>query len=284
MSDERILTVVSFQARSVAFDPGATLEKLEYEAGMARKGWPEAGLLLWPELYLSGEDPFTGQDPPGFIDRVSVPVPGPLTERLGKIARSAGVYLVPGSVYERDTEATYNTTLVFSPTGELVARHRKLFPWKPWETTTPGKRVTLFDIPQGRVGVMTCYDGWFPEVSRALALGGAELIVQPSLTTTPDRAEELVLARANAIVNQCFLVNVNAASTIGGGRSIGVDPEGHVLFEGGTGEELFVSSLDLGRSEYVREHGTRGLNRLLQHLRESRADGRLGRLDLSPPE
>jgi formamidase len=265
--------VLSFQARPVAFDPSATFKKLERETAMARRSFPEAGLLFWPELYLSGEDPFTGKEPHGFIKEVAVSIPGPLTEQLADLARSAAVYLAPGSVYERDGDSIYNTALVFSPTGELVARHRKLFPWQPWETTTPGKHVTLFDIPQGRVGLMTCYDGWFPEVARALALKGAELILQPSLTTTPDRDEEMVLARANAIVNQCYVLNPNAATTMGGGRSIGVDPEGHVLFEGGSGEEMFLEPIDLGRSAYVREHGTRGLNRMLQQLRERKVDG-----------
>jgi formamidase len=112
---------------------------------------------------------------------------------------------------------------------------------------------------------MTCYDGWFPEVARGLAVRGAEGIIQPSLTSTPDREEELVLARANAIVNQCFVMNVNAASTVGGGRSIGVDPEGRVLFQAGEGEALIPEVLDLDRTAVVRRHGTRGLNRVWQH-------------------
>ena len=83
----------------------------------------------------------------------------------------------------------------------------------------------MFSIPNvGKVGVMICYDGWFPEMARSLALRGAEVIAHPTLTTTPDREEELVLARANAITNQCYVINPNAVVTIGGGRSIGVDP------------------------------------------------------------
>jgi formamidase len=113
---------------------------------------------------------------------------------------------------------------------------------------------------------MICYEGWFPEISRGLALQGAELIIQPSLTTTPDRAEELVLARSNAIVNQCFLVNVNGVATIGGGRSIAVDPEGRVLSSGGVGEEFLVDVIDLERVASVRDKGTRGLNRVWQHF------------------
>jgi formamidase len=135
---------------------------------------------------------------------------------------------------------------------------------------TPGDRATVFDVPDvGRVGLMICYDGWFPETARALALQGAELILQPSLTATADREEELVLARATAIANQCFVVNVNAVTSIGGGRSIAVDPEGRVLFQAGVGEELILEVLDLDRVRTVRERGTRGLDRVWAHFEDA---------------
>jgi formamidase len=115
---------------------------------------------------------------------------------------------------------------------------------------------------------MICYDGWFPEVARSLALRGAEMLLHPTLTSTPDREEELVLARANAIANQCYVLNVNASLDVGGGRSVAVDPEGRVLFEGGAGEEYLTEVLDLDRVRTVRARGTRGLNRLLWQLGE----------------
>jgi len=114
--------------------------------------------------------------------------------------------------------------------------------------------------------MLICYDGWFPEVPRSLALRGAQVLLHPTLTSTPDREEELVLARANAISNQCYVLNVNGALDVGGGRSIGVDPEGRVLFEAGSGEELISEVLDLDRVRTVRERGTRGMNRLLWQL------------------
>ena len=106
----------------------------------------------------------------------------------------------------------------------------------------------------------------------SLALLGAEAILQPSATTTPDREEELVLARANAIVNQCYVLNVNATTTIGGGRAIGVDPEGRVLFEGGSGEGLIPEVIDLGRPAAVRAHETRGMSLVLRELQEAPED------------
>lgn len=180
--------------------------------------------------------------------------------------------MVAGSIFERDDGHVFNTALAFSADGELVAKHRKLFPWKPWEKVSRGQSAQAFDLEGiGRVGLMICYDGWFTEVARSLTLQGAELLIQPSLTSTADREQELILARAHAIFNQCFVINVNSALAIGGGRSIAADPEGRVLFQGSSGEELILEVLELGRVSTVRERGTRGLNRLYADLLEARA-------------
>jgi formamidase len=263
----RLLHVVGVQAAPVAGDPAATLDKLDHSVRMLDATFPKARLYLFPELFLTGDHPFHRATPKGLV---SHRIPGPLTERLATIAARSKRWLQPGSIYERSGRNTYNTALLFAPNGELVLRYRKLFPWMPYETSTPGTEppgVTM--IPRvGTVGLMICYDGWFPEVARGLALAGAEAILAPTMTSTPDREEELVLARANAIVNQCYVLNVNAALTVGGGRSIGVDPEGRVLFQGGSGEELFPEVLDLDRVRTVRERGTRGLNRMLRQLTE----------------
>ena len=265
----RLLTVVAAQVRPVPFDPAATLEKFEDEVRMLTVAFPAADLYIFPELYLTGEHPFT-KAPHGYVERPQL-IPGPLTRAVGRIAKRAGRWIVAGSIVELDGDARYNTAIVFAPSGRLVARYRKVFTWRPFEPYAAGIEVPpVFSIPGvGKVGLMICYDGWFPEMARSLALRGAELIAHPTLTTTPDREEELVMARANAIANQCYVINPNAAVTIGGGRSIGVDPEGRVLFEGGSGEEFLQEVLDLDRVQTVRRRGTRGLNRLLHHVREA---------------
>ena len=265
----RLLTVLGAQVRPVAFDPEATFAKFEREVRMARAAFKDASLLLFPELYLTGDDPFSAGEHAGFMDRIAEPVPGPLTERIGRVAARARRWICAGSIFERGRGGSiYNTALVFDPKGALVTTYRKLFPWQPFETTTPGDRLApVFEVPRvGRLGLMICYDGWFPEVARGLALRGAELILHPTLTTTPDREQELVMARANAIANQCYVLNVNAVPSIGGGRSIGVDPEGRVLFELGQTEEFVLETVDLDRVAHVREHGTRGVSRVLQHF------------------
>jgi formamidase len=278
----RTLTVLSAQVAPVRYDPAATLDKFEDEVQVARKAFRDAELLLFPELYVTGDDPFAPGAPPDFERETAQPIPGPLTERIGKIAARAKRWICPGSVFELgDDGAVHNTALVFDPGGELVARYRKLFPWQPFETSTPGDTAApVFEIPGvGRLGLMICYDGWFPEVARGLALRGAEVILHPTLTSTPDREEELVLARSNAIVNQCYVVNVNMGGVLGGGRSTAVDPEGRVLYTAGIGEELLPEILDLERSAMVRARGTRGVSRPLQHLLDGPIDAVLGPYD-----
>ncbi len=90
--------------------------------------------------------------------------------------------------------------------------------------------------------------------------------MQVSLTRTSDRNAELVAARANALVNQVALFNVNAAAPVGNGRSVFVDAEGIVRYEAGAGEEVVTAVLDFDSVAVVRERGSFGLNRLLEQL------------------
>jgi formamidase len=257
----RLLSMLAVQARPIQGDPVATQEAFFEEATRLRKMFPAARLLLYPELHLSGLTAFgmpaTG-DPKARLDE---PIPGPLTDRLCDLARTLDVWLVPGSLYERgDDGKVYNTAIAINPAGEIVARYRKIFPWRPWEKLAAGDEVVVFDMPDvGRIGLMICYDGWFPEVPRNLAWMGAEVILQPSATTTNDRPQEVVLARASAIVNQVFMVNVNAAGTPGLGLSIVADPEGRVVYQAAEGIEFIPLNLNLDDVAAVREHGSIGL-------------------------
>ena len=131
----------------------------------------------------------------------------------------------------------------------------------------PGDDFVTFDIPDvGRVGLAICYDGFFPEVIRQLAWLGAEVVIQPTLTTTSDREAELIAARANAIFNQLYVVNVNAAQPAALGRSLVVDPEGLVRAQAGEGEELVTDVLDLEAVERVRSFGVAGVSRMWEQL------------------
>ena len=209
----RTLSLAALQTAPIAGDPAATLDRLAERAPAVRDTVPHAQLLLLPELHLSAPPPLLDERA-GYADRVATELPGPVSERLSAIAREAGLWLVPGSIYERAEDGRiYNTAVVVSPEGELVERYRKVFPWEPHETCAAGDRFVTFDIPGvARIGLAICYDGNFPETCRQLAWMGAEIVLQPTLTTTSDREPELAMARANAIFNQIYVVSLNAAA------------------------------------------------------------------------
>ena len=262
----RTLSIAALQTVPVARDPEATLARFAERARVLRRVVPHAQLLLAPELHLSALGGLLDEDE-GWSKEAAVEIPGPLTDRLAELAVQTGLWLVPGSVYERGEAGIHNTAIAISPEGELVATYRKAFPWQPHERTEPGDRFAVFEIPGvARVGLAICYDGFFPEVFRQLAWLGAEVVLQPTLTTTSDRAAELITARANAIFNQVYVVNVNAASPAALGRSLVADPEGRVRLEAGSGEELLTDVLDLDAVERVRRFGTGGVSRMWDQL------------------
>lgn len=266
----RLLAIAGLQTSPVFGDPGATLQRMGERVARTRAVAPGVQLVVFPELHLPAPHPLLERHR-GRPAELAVDVPGPLTERLGEIAREHGVWLVPGTVYERgEGDLIHNTCLVFAPDGELAASYRKVFPWRPHEPCAPGDRFTTFDIPDvGRIGLSICYDGSFPETCRQLAWMGAEVVLQPTLTTTSDRSQELVTARANAIFNQLYLVSLNSGAPAALGRSVIVDPEGLVRLEAGAGEELLTDTLDLDAVTRVREHGTAGVSRIWDQAQRS---------------
>jgi formamidase len=263
----RSLFVAALQTAGVPGEPRATLEQFERSVRALRETFDGLQLVVTPELHLMALPPLLEEGDGAAPENLAVDVPGELTERLAALARETGLWLIPGSVYERAGDAVANTALVLSRAGELVTSYRKCFPWQPYETTQPGTKTVCFDIDGvGRFGIAICHDGVFPEVFRSLAWQGAEAIFQVTLTGTSDRDAETVVARANAIVNQVAVVNVNAAAPVGNGRSLVIDPEGAVRYEAGVGEEVVTAVLDLDQVQRVRERGSFGINKLWQEM------------------
>lgn len=261
--------MAAVQMAAVSWDGEATLALMRERVLEVRKAAPEVQMVCFPELILAALA--DEQRPEGYAPPRET-IPGPLTERLAALARESGLWLQPGSMYEADPDGqrVYNTALVFSPAGELVARYRKLFPWQPWEESDAGQEFCVFDVPGvGRFGLCICYDLWFPEVARTLTWLGAEVILHPTLTWTRDRAQERVLNRATAIFHQCYVVDVNSIGRRYGGYSAVVDPNGRVLQEAGEGEEILTEVLDLDLVRQVREEGTVGLNQTLKQFRDT---------------
>jgi predicted amidohydrolase len=267
----RLFGIAGVQMTVVPWDANATVDKMADIVVNINKSFPWVQLVMFHELVVPGLVQFVTTENVDTWKRNAETIPGPLTERLSALARKAGVWLVPGSMYEQDGDKLYNTALVISPQGELVARYRKMFPWLPYEgKTAAGDQFCVFDIPDvGRFGLCICYDMWFPEVSRTLAWMGAEVILQPTLTPTSDRELELAMCRGNALFNQCYFISVNGVGTWGGGRSTMIDPDGRILQEAGANQTFLTEMIDLDHVTRTREYGTLGLAQTLKQLRDS---------------
>jgi predicted amidohydrolase len=239
---------------------GNNLPRMQERLDFLMAVFPWVQMVVFSELAACGWSPAMAQ-----------PMPGPAEETFRAMAIRHKLWLVSGSHFELLDGKVYNTASVIDPSGVVVARHRKLFPFLPYEQgVSSGSEFVVFDVPDvGRFGVSICYDMWFPETSRQLAALGAEVILHPTLTTTIDRDVELSIARATAATNQCFMVDINGVGDIGNGRSVVVGPAGDVLYQAGHSEELIPIEIDLARVRRSREVGLRGLGQPLKSFRDS---------------
>lgn len=149
-----------------------------------------------------------------------------------------------------------------------------MFPFYPYEVgVTPGHEFCTFDVPNvGRFGVSICYDMWFPETTRTLAVMGAEVILHPTLTGTIDRDIELSIARSMAAINQCYIFDVNGLDTGGSGRSVICGPDGRVVYQAQNIEEYIPIEIDLEKVRRSRELGILRLGQPLKSFRDHLID------------
>jgi len=196
---------------------------------------------------------------------------GTREQRFQDAAQRNGIWLIPGSMYEKDGGKIYNMSPVISPEGGVVTRHRKLFPWRPYEKrTSAGSQHTVFEIPGvATFGISNCYDMWFPETIRALVWQGAEVILHPTLTSSLDRSAELAMIRAHAAQNQCYFFDVNLADPVGVGESLIAGPGGEVIYQAGKGREIIPLKLDFNYLRDVRRNGWQNLGQPLKSYRDS---------------
>jgi predicted amidohydrolase/CubicO group peptidase (beta-lactamase class C family) len=166
---------------------------------------------------------------------VSEPVPGPSTRFLGELARKHGLHIAAG-IYEREGSTVYNTAVLLDREGALAGKYRKVC--LPREEIdggiTPGDELPVFDTPHGKVGLMICWDVFFPEPARVLARRGAEVILLPIW------GGDLTLARARAIENQVYLVTSSYDM-----KTAVFDRRGEILAEGSEKEPVILVEIDL---------------------------------------
>jgi len=239
---------------------GDNCDRIAAEIAAVKARLPWVDMVVVSELTLFGAGVSHAQ-----------PLPGPAEKKMCEAARAAGVWLVPGSLFEQSGDKIYNTAPVIDPSGQVVARYRKIYPFTPYEQgVSSGGEFVVFDVPGvGRFGLSICYDMWFPETTRTLTWMGAEVILHPGMTNTIDRDAELAIARASAATNQVFFVDINVAGSLGVGKSGVFGPGGEVIHLAGAGHEVIAVELDLDQVSRVRERGWHGLGQPLKSLRDT---------------
>jgi 5-aminopentanamidase len=212
-------------------------------------------LVVFPECALSGYMFADAQ----ATRRCAEPIPGPSTEALSAACARGGLHCVLGMLETRG-ELLHNTAVLIGP-GGLVGRYRKshiacigadCF-------TSPGDEpYAVHETPIGRIGLQICYDWRFPEITRVLALQGAEVIVHP--TNSPVAARELAdfITRARAAENAVFFITANRCGTERGTSFFGwsqiVDPHGRRVVQAGDEETVLTADLDLAREKTKEPH------------------------------
>ena len=282
----RALNVALIQ-QSCSNDRNANLEKT---FGMVRQAAASgAQLVVLQELHTSTY--FCQVEDPALFDLAEA-IPGPSSEELGKLARELEVVIV-ASLFERRAAGLYhNTAVVFEKDGSIAGTYRKMhIPDDPgfYEKFyfTPGDLgFTPIRTSVGNLGVLVCWDQWYPEAARLMALAGADLLIYPTaigwdISDLPDeqgrqREAWMTVQRGHAIANGLPLLAVNrvglepspqhaGSGILFWGSSFAAGPQGELLAEGSrNGEEIVQVKLDLGRSEKVR--------RIWPFLRDRRID------------
>lgn len=216
-----------------------------------------AQVIITQELFLT---PYfcTVQDTNLFD--LADPLPGPVTDRLGALAKECGVVLISSLFEHRGPGLYHNTAAIHDADGTLLGLYRKShIPQDPgFEEKfyfTPGDSGwPVWDTAFGKIGVLICWDQWYPEAARLMALGGAQLLVYPTaigwlasekaeLGTAQHCAWETV-QRGHAVANGCYVAAVNRTGfqddTEFWGRSFIANPYGEIVAKGSTSEEEIV--------------------------------------------
>lgn len=233
---------------------GIYLEKIKDE---------KPDFVILPEMFCC---PYQTQNFPVYAEEEG----GPVWQQLSEYAKQYGIYLIGGSMPEKDAEGkVYNTSYIFDRQGKQIGKHRKVHlfdidvtggqTFKESDTLTAGDHDTVFDTEFGRMGVMLCFDIRFPELARMMVNDGAKAIFVPAafnMTTGPAHWE--LSFRTRALDNQIYMIGCapmrdEFAGYISWGHSIVTDPWGRVIDMLDEKEGVLLTELDLDYEEQVRE-------------------------------
>ena len=269
MARSPALPVALIQMSCVA-DPARNVQTaLSHVAQAARGG---AKLVCLPELFRSL---YFCQKQDYKCFQLAEPIPGPTTQLLSAAAKKHKITLV-SSLFEKRTGGLYhNTAVVFGPNGKILGTYRKMhIPDDPGFNEkfyfTPGDTgFQPIDTPVGRLGILVCWDQWYPEAARLMTLRGAQILIYPTAigwargekkdVCHPQRNAWQTIQRSHAIANGLFVLSINRTGRENNldfwGTSFVSNPMGHVVAEASTHRaEIVRASLQLSETTTTRQH------------------------------
>ena len=238
----------------------ATMDKAEDMVKQAAVNG--ANVVVLPEMFNC---PYSKEYLSSFADAEN----GESVETMSSWAKDNGVILIGGSIPEKDGDKLYNTCFVFDENGTVIAKHRKMhlfdvdieggIRFKESNHFAAGNEITVFDTKYGKMGVLVCFDMRFPELVRAMARRGAEVVICPAqfnMTTGPKHWELTI--RARAMDNEIYYVGASAARFEGfnyecWGHSTVAEPFGMVIATCDETEQILYADIDLNNVDSVRK-------------------------------
>ncbi|CAM3704296.1 MULTISPECIES: carbon-nitrogen family hydrolase [Paenibacillus] len=246
------LNIALIQAYIEIGEPGANMNHMAAMMEKAVSAEQKPDVIVLPEMWNTGY----------ALDRIGEladPNGEETKRRLSDFAKRHGVHIVGGSVAEKIGDRIYNTMYVFGRDGEITARYSKMHLFRLMDEEKflhAGEEAVTFDLEGLKAGASICYDIRFPELSRTLALAGANVLFVPAEWPHPRLHHWRTLLTARAIENQMYVVACNRVGRSGEteffGHSMLIDPWGEVIAEGGEEEAIVTGTLDCALPEEVK--------------------------------
>lgn len=222
-----------------------------------------ADFIILPEMFNC---PYSNDK---FIEYAEEEKDSYTLNKISKLAEANNVYILAGSIPEREDDKIFNTSYLFDKKGQIIAKHRKMhlfdidvkdkITFKESDVLTAGDEFTIADTEFGKIGIGICYDVRFVELARIMVENGAMILIYPgafNMTTGPAHWE--LLFRARALDNQVFCIGVapalnTDASYHSYGHSIVTNPWGEVISQADENENLIICEIDLSEIKKIRE-------------------------------
>lgn len=238
-------------------------ENMKKASLMIKKACKNSDFIVLPEMFNC---PYSNEK---FIEYCENESDSYTLGKIASLALENNVYILAGSIPEKEGEKLYNTSYLFNREGEIIAKHRKMhlfdidvkdrITFKESDVLTAGDEFTVVETEFGKIGIGICYDIRFPELARIMVEKGALILFYPgafNMTTGPAHWE--LLFRSRALDNQVYCIGVapalnKDASYHSFGHSIITSPWGEVIAEASDKEDVIYGEIDLSEIKKIRE-------------------------------